>query len=197
MVPAHHGLRLDQEQVASRVPARRQAAAARAPSLAAITSRVDSAVWPLPRSKDRSGLRPMSAWFLTNISQPSARVRAKVPALAGLSQIDRSIDEAATSLGASALRGFADVLFPMLRGALTTGFVTAFVRAVTTLSVVIFLFTPGSTVANITIFQLVDDFNWGGATASTVADIGLAVLVLTVGWLVTGRRTLMRAAAGA
>ncbi len=118
-------------------------------------------------------------------------------ALAGLSQIDRSIDEAATSLGASALRGFADVLFPMLRGALTTGFVTAFVRAVTTLSVVIFLFTPGSTVATITIFQLVNDFNWGGATAFTVADIGLAVLVLTVGWLVTGRRTLMRAAAGA
>lgn len=118
-------------------------------------------------------------------------------AVAGLSQIDRSIDEAATSLGASALRGFADVLFPMLRGALTTGFVTAFVRAVTTLSVVIFLFTPGTTVATITIFQLINDFNWGGATAFTVADIGLAVLVLTVGWLVTGRRTLMRAAAGA
>jgi iron(III) transport system permease protein len=115
---------------------------------------------------------------------------------AGLAQIDRSIDEAATSLGAGPLRAFGGVLFPMLRSSLMTGFVTAFVRAVTTLSVVIFLFTPSSTVATITIFQLVNDFNWGGATAFTMADIGLAVAVLAVGWLVAGRRVLARGIAG-
>ena len=60
-------------------------------------------------------------------------------AIVGLQQIDRSIDEAAISLGASGLRSFRDVLFPMLNSALLTGIVTAFVRAVTTLSVVIFL----------------------------------------------------------
>ena len=38
-------------------------------------------------------------------------------AVAGLQQIDRSIDEAATSLGAGSLRAFRDVLFPILRGA--------------------------------------------------------------------------------
>ena len=109
-------------------------------------------------------------------------------ALAGLQQIDRSIDEAATSLGAGGLRGFRDILFPMLHNALLTGFVTAFVRAVTTLSVVIFLFTPGTTVATITIFQLVNDFNWGGATAFTIAVIGMAVVVLVVVWAISGRR---------
>ena len=109
-------------------------------------------------------------------------------ALAGLQQIDRSIDEAATSLGAGGLRGFRDILFPMLHNALLTGFVTAFVRAVTTLSVVIFLFTPGTTVATITIFQLVNDFNWGGATAFTIAVIGMAVVVLAVVWAISGRR---------
>lgn len=109
-------------------------------------------------------------------------------AVAGLRQIDRSMDEAATSLGASSLRGFADVLLPMLRGSLRVGFVTTFVRAVTTLSVVIFLFTPQTTVATITIFQLVNDFNWGGATAFTVGDIGLAVLVLVALSYVGGRR---------
>jgi len=118
-------------------------------------------------------------------------------AVAGLSQIDRSIDEAASSLGASSLRGFAGVLFPMLHSSVMTGFVTTFVRAVTTLSVVIFLFTPGSTVATITIFQLVNDFNWGGATAFTMADIGLAVAVLMLGFFLAGRRVLSRAAAGA
>jgi iron(III) transport system permease protein len=96
----------------------------------------------------------------------------------GLRQIDRSIDEAATSLGASSLRGFRDVLVPMLGGSVQVGFVTTFVRAVTTLSVVIFLFTPRSTTATITIFQLVNDFDWGGAAAFTVGDVGMAVIVL-------------------
>src|SRR5206468_5468858 len=109
-------------------------------------------------------------------------------AIAGLQQIDRSIDEAATSLGAGSLRSFRDVLFPILRGPFTTGIVTAFVRAITTLSVVIFLFTPSTAVATITIFQLVNDFNWGGAAAFTVSVIGLAVVVLIVVARVTGSR---------
>ena len=109
-------------------------------------------------------------------------------AMAGLQQIDRSIDEAATSLGAGSLRSFRDILFPMLHGPMLTGFVTSFVRAVTTLSVIIFLFTPATTVATITIFQLINDFDWGGATAFTVAVIGMAVIVLSVVWLISGRR---------
>src|SRR5881296_1755427 len=108
--------------------------------------------------------------------------------VAGLRQIDRSIDEAATSLGASRLRGFWDVVRPLLGGSLRVGFVTTFVRAVTTLSVVIFLFTPATTVATIRIYQLVNDLNWGGATAFTVADITLAIIALAVfAFLARGR----------
>src|SRR5437660_2937616 len=70
-------------------------------------------------------------------------------AAAGLRQIDRSIDEAATSLGASSLRGFRDVILPMLGGSLRGGFVTTFVRAVRTLSLVIFLAPPPATVATL------------------------------------------------
>jgi iron(III) transport system permease protein len=101
-------------------------------------------------------------------------------AVSGLRQIDRTLDEAATSLGASSLRGFRDVLLPMLGGSLRVGFVTTFVRAVTTLSVVIFLFTPASTVATIRIYQLVNDLNFGAATAFTVADIGMAIIALSI-----------------
>ena len=101
-------------------------------------------------------------------------------AVAGLRQIDRSIDEAATSLGAGGLRMFREILVPMLGGSLRVGFTTTFVRAVTTLSVVIFLFTTQSTTATITIFQLVGDFNWGGATAFTVADVSMAVVALVI-----------------
>jgi len=116
--------------------------------------------------------------------------------LAALQQIDRSIDEAATSMGAGSLRSFRDVLLPLLRGALTTGFITTFVRAITTLSVVIFLFTPSTTVATITIFQLVNDFNWGGATAFTVSVITMAILVLTVVWWIAGRHVRLDEVAG-
>jgi iron(III) transport system permease protein len=109
-------------------------------------------------------------------------------AVAGLRQIDRSMDEAATSLGASSLRGFRDVLLPMLGGSLRVGFVTTFVRAVTSLSIVIFLFLPGSTVATIRIYQLVNDLNFGAATAFTVADIGMAVVALAlIAFLARGR----------
>lgn len=117
-------------------------------------------------------------------------------ALAGLQQIDRSIDEAATSLGASTLRGFRDILFPMLDSALLTGFVTAFVRAITTLSVVIFLFTPSTTVATITIFQLVTDFDWGGSTAFTITVIAMAVIVLSGVYFISGKRAGLQRTAG-
>src|ERR1700687_5067974 len=101
-------------------------------------------------------------------------------AVAGLRQIDRSMEGAPRSLGAPSLRGFLAVLLPMLGGSLRVGFVTTFVRAVTTLSVVIFLFTPSTTVATIRIFQLVTDLDWGGAAAFTVADISMAMAALGI-----------------
>jgi iron(III) transport system permease protein len=118
-------------------------------------------------------------------------------AITGLQQIDPSIDEAATSLGASSLRSFRDILFPLLRGPFVTALVTAFVRAITTLSVVIFLFTPSTTVATITIFQLVNDFNWGGATAFTVSVITMAIAVLIVIQTLAGRRVRIEGIANA
>ena len=117
-------------------------------------------------------------------------------AVAGLRQIDRSMDEAARSLGASSLRGFRDVLLPMLSGSLRVGFITTFVRAVTTLSVVIFLFTPGTTVATIRIFQLVNDLDWGGATAFTVADISMAMAALGIIAILARGRVSLGAARG-
>src|SRR5919204_1522793 len=115
-------------------------------------------------------------------------------AVAGLRQIDRSIDEATRSLGASSLRGFREVLLPMLGGSLRVGLVTTFVRAVTTLSLVIFLFTPPTTVATIRIYQLVNDLAWGQATAFTVADIGMAIIALALFALVARGRIALGAA---
>ena len=146
--------------------------------------------------------QPWLAWLDRGLLITLSMVFWNIPigyraAVAGLQQIDRSIDEAATSLGASSLRAFRDVLFPILRGPFTTGLVTAFVRAITTLSVVIFLFTPSTTVATITIFQLVNDFNWGGATAFTVSVIAMAVAVLVLVQTLAGRRVRLQGLANA
>jgi iron(III) transport system permease protein len=108
--------------------------------------------------------------------------------VAGLRQVDRSIDEAATSMGAGSLRTLREILVPLLHAPLMTAFITGFVRAITTLSVVIFLFTPSTTVATITVFQLINDFNWGGAAAFTVSVIGMAVAVVSITWVLVGRR---------
>ena len=75
------------------------------------------------------------------------------------------------------------------------GLVTCFVRAVTTLSLIIFLFTPRSATATITIFQLVNDFDWGGASAFTVGDIALAIAAVTLIGFIGGRRRLIVGAA--
>ncbi|HUQ42629.1 MAG TPA: iron ABC transporter permease [Candidatus Limnocylindrales bacterium] len=136
---------------------------------------------------------PWLDWFYGGPLIVTAMIFWNVPvgyqaAVAGLRQIDKSMDEAATSLGASSLRGFRDVLIPMLGGSLRVGFVTTFVRAVTTLSMVIFLFTTSSTVATIRIFQLVNDLNWGGAAAFTVADIAMAIAALSIMAIVTRGR---------
>jgi iron(III) transport system permease protein len=145
--------------------------------------------------------QPWLTWLDRGILITLSMVFWNVPvgyqaATAGLAQIDRSIDEAASILGAGSLRSFRDVLLPLLHGAFLTGLTTAFVRAITTLSVLIFLFTPSTTVATITVFQLVNDFNWGGAAAFTVSVIALAILVLVVVWLLGGRRVRLQEAAG-
>ena len=108
---------------------------------------------------------------------------------AALSQIDPSLEDAAGSLGAGTLRTFKDVMLPLLVGPFVTAFITGFVRAITTLSVIIFLFTAPTIMAPITIMTLVANFDWGRGTAYTSALIGLALLVLALLWAVRRGQT--------
>jgi iron(III) transport system permease protein len=84
----------------------------------------------------------------------------------------------------------------MLGGSLRVGFVTTFVRSVTTLSLVIFLFTAPTTTATIRIYQLVGDLNWGAATAYTVSDIGMAIIALLIFAILARGRIALGAARG-
>jgi iron(III) transport system permease protein len=132
---------------------------------------------PLAQYTDHAGFLITLALFAWNLP---AGYRA---AAAALSQIDPSLEDAAGSLGAGTLRTFKDVILPLLYGPFVTAFVTGFVRAITTLSVIIFLVTAPTMMAPITIMNLIGNFEWGRATAYTSALIGLALLVLGGLWL--------------
>jgi len=109
-------------------------------------------------------------------------------ARAQLKQIDRSIEEAAQNLGATGLRVLWDVYLPLLGPAFMASFINAFIRAVTNLSIVVFLITPRTLVATYSILAMIGGGFWGAAAALTTAllaitllGVGAARLVLRVG----------------
>lgn len=99
---------------------------------------------------------------------------------AGLLQISDSVENAALNLGAGSMRAFRDVLLPLLKGPFLSGFVLSFLRSVTCLSVVVFLYAPSTTVGTISVMVLVQSGQWGTAAAFTVVLIGIAFSVLWI-----------------
>ena len=63
-------------------------------------------------------------------------------AVAGLKQIEGSLEEASTNLGANSFTTFRKIVLPMLKNSLSVSFVYAFMRSMNTLSTVIFLVSP-------------------------------------------------------
>ncbi len=108
-------------------------------------------------------------------------------AVAGLKQIDRSIEEAAADLGATGLRVLRDVYLPLLRGPFLASFVTSFIRAVTNLSIVVFLVTPRNLVATYAILSMIGGGFWGAAAALTTALLAVTFLAVGAARLAIGR----------
>lgn len=105
-------------------------------------------------------------------------------ATAGLQQIGASVEDAALNLGANSFRSFKDVIVPLLKGPFLSGFVLAFLRSVTCLSVVIFLYAPATTVGTISVMVLVQSGQWGEAAAFTTVLITIAFTTLKLAqWL--------------
>jgi len=111
-------------------------------------------------------------------------------ATAGLQQIGASVEDAALNLGASSFRSFRDIIVPLLRGPFLSGFVLAFLRSVTCLSVVIFLYAPATTVGTISVMVLVQSGQWGEAAAFTTVLITIAFAVLKLAQWLLGRKNI-------
>ncbi len=113
--------------------------------------------------------------------------------IASMSQLDKSLDEASLTLGASTWRTFVKVILPLMRPAILAALVFSFVRAMTAISAVIFLVSAEFDMATSYIIGRVENNDYGIAIAySSVLIVVMLVIVglmqLLVGKSNTGRR---------
>jgi iron(III) transport system permease protein len=112
--------------------------------------------------------------------------------IAAMSQIDRSLDEASVTLGARGFTTLRRVILPLLKPAIVAALVYSFVRAVTTVSAVIFLVSAEHEMATTYIINRVVNGDYGVAIAYCSV---LIVLMLAAIWLIqllVGERRLGR-----
>lgn len=105
-------------------------------------------------------------------------VRAVQPVLESM---DRSVEEAARSLGAGSAMTFLRVIFPTLLPALLLGFTLAFARGLGEYGSVIFIAgnMPYRTeVASLLIVTQLEEFDYAGATSISLVMIGVSLLLL-------------------
>ncbi len=112
--------------------------------------------------------------------------------MAAMSQLDKSLDEASTVLRASTFRTLTHVVLPLLKPAIVTALVYSFVRAMTTVSAVIFLVSAQYEMATVFIINRAINGDYGLAIAYSVALIVLMMVVVGLIQLAIGERKLGR-----
>ena len=104
-----------------------------------------------------------------------------------LESLDRDLEEAAESLGATRWQRFVRVLLPLLAPTLATGFALALARAVGEYGSVIFIAgnLPGvSEIAPLLIVQKLESYDYVGAAAIGTVMLGASfLLLLLITWL--------------
>jgi iron(III) transport system permease protein len=114
--------------------------------------------------------------------------------IAALSQIDRSMEEASQTMGANGLSTLRTVVLPLIRPAIFTSMVYAFVTAMTAVSAVIFLVSARHNMATAYIMGRVENGEYALAIAySTVLMLIMIACIALIGLLI-GKRQLGRRA---
>ncbi|RZL95494.1 MAG: iron ABC transporter permease, partial [Variovorax sp.] len=116
---------------------------------------------------------------------------------AAFKQLDRSLDEASLMLRASTSQTLFKVVLPLLKPALVAALVYSFVRAMTTVSAVIFLVTAENELATTYIIGRVGNGDYGIALAYCTVLMVLMALAIALVQFVVGERKLGRREAGA
>jgi iron(III) transport system permease protein len=116
--------------------------------------------------------------------------------LAAMSQLDKSLDEASVTLRASTFRTLTRVVLPLIRPAIVTALVYSFVRAMTTVSAVIFLTSAQYEMATVFIINRAINGDYGLAIAYSTALIAMMMIAIGIIQLAVGERKLGRRATG-
>jgi iron(III) transport system permease protein len=112
--------------------------------------------------------------------------------IAAMSQLDKSLDEASLTLRAGSFRTIRKVILPLLRPAITAALVYSFVRAITSISAVIFLVSAEYNMATSYIVGLVENGEYGVAIAYSSMLIVVMITVIAGFQLLVGERRLRR-----
>ena len=115
---------------------------------------------------------------------------------AAFKQLDKSLDEASLMLRASTAQTLFKVVLPLLKPALVAALIYSFVRAMTTVSAVIFLVTAENELATTYIIGRVGNGDYGVALAYCTVLIILMSLAIALIQFLVGERKLGRRKAG-
>lgn len=99
-----------------------------------------------------------------------------------LQRMDASVDEAAEILGASLVQRFTRVTLPMMRHAALLGTLYVFVQAMTSLSSIVFLVSPGNDLAAVAILDAAVGSYYGAASAMSVTMLLIVFAVMGGMW---------------
>ncbi len=111
---------------------------------------------------------------------------------AAFKQLDKSLDEASTMLGASTLTTLRRIILPLLRPAMVASLIYSFVRAMTTVSAVIFLVTAENELATTYIIGRVGTGDYGVALAYCTFLIVMMLGAIGLIKILVGERKLGR-----
>ena len=112
--------------------------------------------------------------------------------IAAMSQLNKSLDEASLTLGANSFSTFRNVILPLLRPAIIAALTYSFVRAITSVSAVIFLVSADHNMATSYIIGLVENGEFGIAIAYCSVLILVMLTVIFAINLLVGERKLRR-----
>jgi putative spermidine/putrescine transport system permease protein len=98
--------------------------------------------------------------------------------IAGLSGLDRSIEEAAINLGANRVRAFFLVAVPQLKSSLVSSAVFAFVASFSDVNLALFLSGPNSATLPVYLFSQIQWESDPSLAAASVVQMGLVVVLI-------------------
>lgn len=90
------------------------------------------------------------------------------------SKIDRNLERAAQDLGAPKTRIIFDIIFPLVKPAFMVAFINGFTTTMTTTGAIIFLISPGASVATVEMFNTIRDGDYGLASI-----IAIFIIIVT------------------